>query len=457
MTGSVTWLIICILFSMGISLNGTSVGKGLAEAIDEASKNGTYTCSDETMDKVQQEFYEYFDPTNPKYWGEPILTEEDLENISSNITAEDIQRILGNDALEDFIDNNQGNVIDSNVSGIGSHSFGLSNGYSVELYTYYNDDMYGGRGGYDWAVRIVDDNGNVLCDKNDLQMTTLCHYGWAQITDETKAAYLISLFDIDKDGYLYTYSSSGKFMEKISIPRYLKEVHGIDIALDPEKPPEFFPITTNDGTIGKITDVAISGTEIGQLPIAADRSITLPDGTKVYPNSDGTYNIDNRVYSPTYNLRAYDDSALLGLLQQLLQKVGELENKLEFEKEKEEDKELEEKQEEAIEDLEEAAAEAEDVLSQYTYSSTRWANIFPFCIPWDFVRGVKLLSASPVAPKFTIPFEIPEFGSFKGYKTEIVLNFSDYEKYFKPVRWFTTTFFLISLGFITFKIVKGAA
>ena len=138
-------------------------------------------------------------------------------------------------------------------------------------------------------------------------------------------------------------------------------------------------------------------------------------------------------------------------------RIDELENKLEFEKEKEEDKELEEKQEEAIEDLEEAAAEAEDVLSQYTYSSTRWANIFPFCIPWDFVRGVKLLSASPVAPRFTIPFEIPEFGSFKGYKTEIVLNFSDYEKYFKPVRWFTTTFFLISLGFITFKIVKGAA
>lgn len=451
MTGSVTWLIICILFSMGISLNGTSVGKGLAEAIDEASKNGTYTCSDETMDEVKKEFDEYFDPTNPKFWGEPILTEEDLENISSNITAEDIQRILGNDALEDFINNNQGNVIDSNVSGIGSHSFGLSNGYSVELYTYYNDDMYGGRGGYDWAVRIVDDNGNVLCDKNDLQMTALCHYGWAQITDETKATQLISLFDIDKDGYLYTYSSSGAFMEKISIPQYLKEFYGIDIALNPEKPPEFFPITTNDGTIGKITDVAISGTEIGQLPIAADRSITLPDGTKVYPNSDGTYNIDNRVYSPTYNLGAYDDSALLGLLQQLLQKVGELENKLEFEKDTATDEELEEK-------LEEAAEEAQSYtgsLSEFMLDSAI-TKVFPFCLPFDFVRGIKLFNASPQTPIFTYYIKIPAVGSFADTQIEIIVDFSKFETLASISRWVSTVGFAFSLIFISTKIVKGA-
>lgn len=451
MTGSVTWLIICILFSMGISLNGTSVGKGLAEAIDEASKNGTYTCSDETMDEVKKEFDEYFDPTNPKFWGEPILTEEDLENISSNITAEDIQRILGNDALEDFINNNQGNVIDSNVSGIGSHSFGLSNGYSVELYTFYNDDKYGGRGGYDWAVRIVDDNGNVLCDKDDLQKTYLCHYGWAQIADETKATQLISLFDIDKDGYLYTYSSSGAFMEKISIPQYLKEFYGIDIALNPEKPPEFFPITTNDGTIGKITDVAISGTEIGQLPIAADRSITLPDGTKVYPNSDGTYNIDNRVYSPTYNLGAYDDSALLGLLQQLLQKVGELENKLEFEKDTATDEELEEK-------LEEAAEEAQSYtgsLSEFMLDSAI-TKVFPFCLPFDFVRGIKLFNASPKTPVFTYYIKIPAVGSFAGTQVEITIDFSRFETLASISRWVSTVGFAFSLIFISTKIVKGA-
>lgn len=80
MTGSVTWLIITILFSLGISLNGTTLGNGLAEAIDEASKNGTYTCSDETMDEAKQIIDEYFDPTNPKYWiGE--ITESDLEKL----------------------------------------------------------------------------------------------------------------------------------------------------------------------------------------------------------------------------------------------------------------------------------------------------------------------------------------------------------------------------------------
>ncbi|MCM1480956.1 MAG: hypothetical protein NC085_14730, partial [Muribaculaceae bacterium] len=32
------------------------------------------------------------------------------------------------------------------------------------------------------------------------------------------------------------------------------------------------------------------------------------------------------------------------------------------------------------------------------------ANVFPFCIPWDIVRGFRLLSRPAVSPKFEIPF-----------------------------------------------------
>ena len=56
----------------------------------------------------------------------------------------------------------------------------------------------------------------------------------------------------------------------------------------------------------------------GAFGIAPDTSITLADGTKVYPNADGTYTIDGVQYSPTYNLAAYDDTALLDLLQTLI-------------------------------------------------------------------------------------------------------------------------------------------
>lgn len=368
------------------------------------------------------------------------LTTEMLYDIQGGkVSNEVINDTIGYDAWRDFVMSNQGNIIEGGSTPT-NRVFALGNGRTIEIYTEQNNDGTAVNDYYSFKIRITDKEGNILFNGLPWQF----HYAW-QYLDKSDAERALSLFTLTDEGILTTYKADGTLVEVVDISYWFgDDYNGGFVAL-------------GDGSIGQITDATIAGTQIGQLPIAVDGSITLPDGTKVYPNSDGTYNIDNRVYSPTYNIGAYDDSALLGLLQQLLQKVGELENKLEFEKEKEEDKELEEKQEEAIEDLEEAAAEAEDVLSQYTYSSTRWANIFPFCIPWDFVRGVKLLSASPVAPKFTIPFEIPEFGSFKGYKTEIVLNFSDYEKYFKPVRWFTTTFFLISLGFITFKIVKGAA
>lgn len=368
------------------------------------------------------------------------LTTEMLYDIQGGkVSNEVINDTIGYDAWRDFVMSNQNNIIEGGSTPT-NRVFALGNGRTIEIYTEQNNDGTAVNDYYSFKIRITDKEGNILCNGLPWQF----HYAW-QYLDKSDAERALSLFTLTDEGILTTYKADGTLVEVVDISYWFgDDYNGGFVAL-------------GDGSIGEITDAAIAGTEIGQLPIAADGSITLPDGTKVYPNSDGTYNIDNRVYSPTYNIGAYDDSALLGLLQQLLQRIDELENKLEFEKEKEEDKELEEKQEEAIEDLEEAAAEAEDVLSQYTYSSTRWANIFPFCIPWDFVRGVKLLSASPVAPRFTIPFEIPEFGSFKGYKTEIVLNFSDYEKYFKPVRWFTTTFFLISLGFITFKIVKGAA
>ena len=368
------------------------------------------------------------------------LTTEMLYDIQGGkVSNEVINDTIGYDAWRDFVKSNQNNIIEGGSTPT-NRVFALGNGRTIEIYTEQNNDGTAVNDYYSFKIRITDKEGNILCNGLPWQF----HYAW-QYLDKSDAERALSLFTLTDEGILTTYKADGTLVEVVDISYWFgDDYNGGFVAL-------------GDGSIGEITDAAIAGTEIGQLPIAADGSITLPDGTKVYPNSDGTYNIDNRVYSPTYNIGAYDDSALLGLLQQLLQRIDELENKLEFEKEKEEDKKLEEKQEEAIEDLEEAAAEAEDVLSQYTYSSTRWANIFPFCIPWDFVRGVKLLSASPVAPRFTIPFEIPEFGSFKGYKTEIVLNFSDYEKYFKPVRWFTTTFFLISLGFITFKIVKGAA
>lgn len=234
------------------------------------------------------------------------------ENGEAKVSLADADDAIGMNAFKNFLITEQENVIKNTGSGIGSRSFGLSNGYSVEIYSFWNDDKYGaGSGSYDWGIRIVDDKGNTLCNDDDLQKTYLCHYGWAKVTDETKAVQLINLFNIDKDGNLYTYSSSGKIMEQISIPQYLKEFHGIDVALDPEIPPELLPII--GANIGQVGDIYS-----GKYDIAPDGAITLADGSTVYPNADGTYTIDGVPYSPTYNLAAYDDTALLNLLQTLI-------------------------------------------------------------------------------------------------------------------------------------------
>lgn len=434
MANAILSFLLSIVISLGGSVTADNIGQDFATI---------YSNQDPSVQKKMDQYL--FDPGGQLIRDISLegtkLTAEMLYNIQGGKVSTDIiQESIGIDAWKDFVNSSQ-----DNVAGFGK-TISTTDGYKLRFYIDRHPSYDPDTGKFDHYVvwyDVTDPDGNVV--KRDYDVTSVIY----AFKDETDATTALGNSYIDKDGKFHFLSYNGK------------ELAVVDCAnLFPAGTSgQFTPAAFGDGTIGQITDATIAGTEIGQLPIAGDGSITLPDGTKVYPNADGTYTIDNSVYSPTYNISNYDDSALLGLLQQLLDKIDSLEGQLEYEKEKETDKELEEKQQEALDELDEAtdAATDADVLSKYTYSSMKWANIFPFCIPWDFVRGVKLLSASPVAPKFTIPFEIPEFGSFGGYKSEIVLDFSDYETYFKPVRWFTTTFFLISLGFITFKIVKGAA
>lgn len=82
-------------------------------------------------------------------------------------------------------------------------------------------------------------------------------------------------------------------------------------------------------------------------------------------------------------------------------------------------------------------------------------SVFPFCLPFDFVRGLAMLSQKPVAPVFTIPFNIPSFGAFEGSENNVVLDMSKYDNAFYIVRWIEVALFAFLLIFISFKIVKG--
>lgn len=423
MTTTICWFLICLLFSMGISINADNLGDGLAQIIDEAITTGNYDCSEEEIMSIK----DYIDasPIASEY----VLTESDLARLDSYVPSDVVEEAVGIDAWKDFVSQHTLNYGDSITS---------SDGYTLTFFADRHPSYNAETGAFDMyciCYEVTDPFGNVI--KRDYDVSSAI-YGFSDLED-ANLALENSYIDEEERFHLVSYNG--------------KELCITDCAtLFPDGVNTDFPPAVIDGaTIG-----IIEGANGTLYEIGADGAITLPDGSVVYPNEDGTYTINNVNYYPTeYNLAAYDDSALLGLLQQVISRLDDIENALEFEKpdETEKDEELEAAQDEALEKVE----EYEGTLENYVYSSPKWTTIFPFCIPWDFVRGVKLVSAKPVAPKFVIPFEIPEFLFFPGYKSEIVLDFSEFEEYFVPVRWFTTVFFLMGLGFITFKIVKGAA
>lgn len=180
--------------------------------------------------------------------------------------------------------------------------------------------------------------------------------------------------------------------------------------------------------------------------------VSIPSGvvgdvtdSTTYLNSDGT-EIDSFVTDDgtTYiDVSDFSDSSLNQALSDALAKIHELEGE--------------------IDDLYDVINSQEAVAAASSYDGTlsefmldsSVTTVFPFCVPFDFVRGIKLFSVSPEAPVFSVPFAIPAFGLFSGYETEITIDFCDYDAYFVPVRWFNTVLFVIALLFVTFKIVKG--
>lgn len=70
-------------------------------------------------------------------------------------------------------------------------------------------------------------------------------------------------------------------------------------------------------------------------------------------------------------------------------------------------------------------------------------EVFPFSIPFDFVRGVKLLVAPSEAPKFDIKMDKHFVGS-----GEFTIDFTQFEK------WATIIRFFIALSFSVFVVLK---
>lgn len=84
--------------------------------------------------------------------------------------------------------------------------------------------------------------------------------------------------------------------------------------------------------------------------------------------------------------------------------------------------------------------------------------VFPFSLPYDFYRGIKLFSASPEVPEFTFNFIIPYpkgMGNGNLVDKEITLNFKQFEKLAIISRWISTFGFTMLLIKLSAFILKG--
>lgn len=181
------------------------------------------------------------------------------------------------------------------------------------------------------------------------------------------------------------------------------------------------------------------GTE--ELPVIGEA-----DGTQVTPdmlNPDGTVTIDGTTYYPKdfIDWDKFKDPAIIDLLNKILSKLEEAP--------------VVSEQDKPLVDVDSIEIAVPEELSDYTVP-VGIANVFPFCLPWDFARGVKMLLAKPEVPVFKTEFDLTDFCGFDLGVIPLEISLEKWEPAVVIIRWFFLFLFIVSLIKISPKIVKGA-
>lgn len=80
-------------------------------------------------------------------------------------------------------------------------------------------------------------------------------------------------------------------------------------------------------------------------------------------------------------------------------------------------------------------------------------ELFPFCVPFDLIHALKILSADPETPYFEVPVKIHSFGIDVDYT--FVLDFEQFNMIAKVLRTVETLGFIVLLIWVTRDLIKG--
>ncbi|MEG1011566.1 MAG: hypothetical protein RSD27_01730 [Ruthenibacterium sp.] len=92
---------------------------------------------------------------------------------------------------------------------------------------------------------------------------------------------------------------------------------------------------------------------------------------------------------------------------------------------------------------------ASDFVKKSALQGLSLLDFFPFCIPFDLVKGVKLLVAPAKSPVFDIPIKIPYLD-----QQTLHVDLTQFSGVAVFSRWFLTLAFVLGLAGITGKVMK---
>lgn len=219
-----------------------------------------------------------------------------------------------------------------------------------------------------------------------------------------------------------------------SLSTYSTKFYGDIRYTDGTKADEATDIEEVPASIGEVTDA-----DGNTYPVNADGTVSV-NGEDIPVNSDGTVTINGDTYYPTYIISNYDDTALIDLIHQLIDTInqGQL---------------IEETP--AIDTGEISVPVAADGFENMTLSAAI-SQVFPFCIPFDFVRGLKIFNANAVTPFFEFDVTVPSFLNVPEQHWYYKIDLSDWESLAKITRWCSVIAFGFVLVHLSKSLVMGA-
>lgn len=186
-----------------------------------------------------------------------------------------------------------------------------------------------------------------------------------------------------------------------------------------------------------IGTVDIDGTT---YDVNGDGTVTIGDET-IPINDDGSVTVDDKPYYPVYDLTPYDDPAIKDLLTDILDNIDVVDDTTNDDTFDYDDVDV--------------PAIGIDALDSMMLPNGIF-SVFPFCLPYDFVRGMQLFSAKPVTPHFEVQLNVPAILNVPAQTWTIVIDLEKFETLAKISRWLSVISFSFLLIQLSVTIVKGA-